>query len=1055
MTQTLLDLVSVLAGPFVEPASRTWWGALLVSALVVAGFAAVKRPGWTWAGVRAVLRHPSTKLDVQLYLGRQLLRWGFAVGGVGVAWLFATRAVRWMDGAVGRPDLTAVPEPVVVGLYALSLFVLGDLSRYLLHRVMHRVPALWALHQVHHSAEVLTPLTFHRLHPLESALYQARGVAVTGSMAALFFWLFRERATDLTLLGVPVAGLALNAVFGNLRHSHVWLRFPAAVEGVFLSPAQHQVHHSAEARHFDRNFGTWLAVWDRLGGSLLVSEEAPPARFGLDAPNHGHDLLSAWFGPLRSSKLAAVLAVAAVLLALGRTARADDEAETAEEDDVPSGAEIIVTPEDRPPRVAGSAHEVSEESLEQFEYDNIEQVLTAEVPGVTTRSEDGFGLRPNIGIRGANSDRSAKITLMEDGVLFAPAPYAAPAAYYFPMSTRLVGVEVFKGAAATRHGPHTVGGAINVLTREVPKKDVIYGLDLAGGLRASVKGHGFVGVGGDRAGVLAEVVHLRSGGFKTIDGQPDAPTGFDRSEAMVKGRLTLNADHELGLKLGYGNETSHETYLGLTQADFDADPYRRYAATQNGLMTWDRTQAHLTWDARFGEQVRLRTVAYHHWLDRAWTKFNRFGSSVNVHDLLQQDPDSGQGQAYLSFLRGEADTDPTSGDQAILIGTNQRAYQSMGAQTLARWEVNQEKLSSTLEGGARIHKDIVDRVHDEFEHDMTGGQLVRRPDAERILNTDTRSFADAVAVWLHEDLRLGAVHVLPGARVESVSTSVEDFQTNAGRSDPIRRTTFLPGLGLLVQAGDYVDLFAGSYRGFSPVAPGQPEEVQPELAWNHEAGLRAGDNALYGELVGFFNDYTNLTGACTLSGGCTDDQLDRQFNGGEVHVMGVEAVAGADVMLPGAFSLPLRATWTTTSSVFQTGFVSGFPQFGTVEPGDFLPYVPQHQGSVRATLKHEVWDIGAGASYRSGMLDSAGPLEIDADDVPPLVLLDAAARVHIQERFTVYATGTNLTNTPGLTSWRPFGARPSAPLQVMVGVKVRPKAKPPATPAEVGAAPAG
>jgi outer membrane receptor for Fe3+-dicitrate len=125
------------------------------------------------------------------------------------------------------------------------------------------------------------------------------------------------------------------------------------------------------------------------------------------------------------------------------------------------------TLKDGTPRVAGSAHRVDEETLERFEYDNVERVL-AEVPGVSTRGEDGYGLRPNIGMRGASSDRSAKVTLMEDGVLFAPAPYAAPAAYYFPMSTRLVGVEVFKGPAATRFGPQTVGGAINLLTRRVP-----------------------------------------------------------------------------------------------------------------------------------------------------------------------------------------------------------------------------------------------------------------------------------------------------------------------------------------------------------------------------------------------------------------------------------------------------------------------------------------------------------------------------------------------------------------------------------------------------------
>lgn len=1059
MPLPLAELADVLVRPFADPASRTWWGGLGGFVLMAGVFAALRRPGWTLAGMARVVAHPSSRLDVQLYLGRQLLRWLGGAGGVAGAWWVATRLVRQLDALLGQPALSA-PGWLVVAGYSVALFVAWDLSRFALHALMHLVPGLWAVHQVHHSARVLTPLTFHRIHPLESAMYQVRGALVTGFVAGGFFWLFRAEATAATLLGVPAAGLVLNTVFGNLRHSHVWLRFPAPVERWFLSPAQHQLHHSADPADFDTNYGTWLAIWDRAAGTWRRAPASPPAAFGVPEAerNHGDDLLSAWIGPLRDSRLATAIVAGVLLLSFGRAAWAEDDADPPPAEDAAApegqagpgagggfGTEILVTADGETPRVAGSAHEVDQELLEQFEYDDVERVLGTTVPGVTTRGEDGYGLRPNIGIRGANSDRSAKITLMEDGVLFAPAPYAAPAAYYFPMTTRMVGLEVFKGAAATRHGPNTVGGAINLLTRGTPDDGVDWGVDVAAGLRETLKGHGFVGVGGETAGVLAEVVHLHTAGFKTIDTPAPAAageTGFDRTDAMVKGRWTPSADHQLGLKLGYGREASNETYVGLTLADWRADPYRRYAATQNGRMRWDRSQVELTWQARPSDAVQLHTVAYHHYLTRQWTKLNGFRAGPDLHTLLGQAPDAGQAAVFLAILRGEEDS--STADQQLMIGTNDRRFHAFGAQSTARWEVHTERVGSTLEAGARLHGDVVDRLHTEDPHEMRAGRLRDSGDPDRT-TMDSRATAGALALFVHEDLRVGGVHVLPGARLETIRTALDVAEDAAGpvttpADDPITRSVVLPGLGVLAQAGDHVDVFAGAYRGFSPVAPGQPEAVEPELSWNTEAGLRAGDEFLHGELVGFFNDYSNISGACTFSGGCTDDQVGQQFNGGAVRVAGLESVAGVEILLPGALTLPLAATYTWTVSAFQTGFVSAFPQFGAVEAGDALPYVPRHQGSARATLQHPRFDLGLGLSARGEMLDAAGAFPAGELDVPALVLLDAAARVRLGARTTLYATGTNLTGQTTITSWRPAGARPTAPLQVMAGLKVGPPA---------------
>lgn len=683
----------------------------------------------------------------------------------------------------------------------------------------------------------------------------------------------------------------------------------------------------------------------------------------------------------------------------------------------------IVVVEDGAPRVTGSAYVVGEEELEQFESNDIHSVV-GKVPGLYVRGEEGFGLRPNIGIRGANADRSAKITLMEDGVLFAPAPYAAPAAYYFPMVTRMVGVEVFKGPAAIQHGPHTVGGAVNLLTRPIPTEPAA-ALDVAGGSFRTAKAHGWVGSSGKRFGVLAEGVMLHSGGFKTLGS--GGPTGFDHGELMLKARWGT-ATSGLHLKLGYTAETSHETYLGLHPDDYAVDPTQRYAASQAGLMRWDRTQVQLAWPVTLGE-VDVRTVAYHHGLSRVWTKLNRFAGGPDLHALLQQ-PSGGQSAVFLAILRGQEDS--VTNDQTLQIGTNDRRFAGMGVQSRVRWRHTAAGITSRLEAGVRLHADRLDRLHTEEPHQMRSGILVPEAGAGATTLVNSRSRALAVAGHVHDDLEVGPLHLVPGLRVESIRTSRSDVE-----QPDVTHTVALPGMGVLAQVAAGVDLFAGAHRGFSPVPPGEPPEVRPERSWNLEAGVRAGGVGQRLELVGYLNDYVNLTGQCTLSGGCTGEQLDRQFNGGRVWVAGLEAVAQREWLLPGRVSLPVEATYTYTFTRFRTGFVSAFPQFGSVDVGDALPYVPAHQGAVQASVSHARVRLGAIVRGRSGMLDVAGPFPaLGVGGIGPLLTVDAALDVALAPGWIVYATGSNLAGASRAVSWRPFGARPPAPRQLMLGIKV-------------------
>ncbi|MDX1741212.1 MAG: carboxypeptidase-like regulatory domain-containing protein, partial [Rhodothermales bacterium] len=226
----------------------------------------------------------------------------------------------------------------------------------------------------------------------------------------------------------------------------------------------------------------------------------------------------------------------------------------------------------------GSAHFISPLQLERFDYGDVSRVLR-KIPGVNIQEEDGYGLRPNVGLRGTGSERSSKITVMEDGVLIAPAPYAAPAAYYFPTIGRMQAVEVRKGSSQIKYGPFTTGGALNLVSTQIPNRlagrlDLSAGEDRARTVRANV-GNSF-----ERFGFLLETYQSATDGFKRLDGGGN--TGFEKQDYLGKIRFSTRPDarvyQALALKVGYADEVSDETYLGLTDADYTASPRRRYAA---------------------------------------------------------------------------------------------------------------------------------------------------------------------------------------------------------------------------------------------------------------------------------------------------------------------------------------------------------------------------------------------------------------------------------------------------------------------------------------------
>ena len=1068
MTDGVGGLVAELFAPLLEPGQRVFWPFLASTVLLGALACLVATRGrvasaleMLWSGLLSprLWLHPSSRLDLQLAGVRGLARIGGLIPWTLGAWGLAVAVTRGLDGVLGRPAPSALSPLLLMAVYSVVLFLAWDLSRYLLHRLAHEVPVLWELHQVHHSAEVLTPATFYRAHPIESFLFALRGALVTGVVAGGFFWAFRGAASQVQLLGVGAVGFLFNALGGNLRHSHIWLSYGPRIERWLLSPAQHQLHHTAE--HARANYGAWLSIWDRLGGTLQTAGPRRTLRFGLPAAGRNHapgDLMGALLGPLAAIGRRVgpapigwmVLIVALSLPVLSRAGdpeppedddeepdegSEDEDGETTPDDDDAAGLGDTVTIVDVRrglPRVAGSAHVVGEAELERFEHDDIHRVL-APVPGVYVRDEDGYGLRPNIGLRGASSDRSAKITLMEDGVLLSPAPYAAPAAYYFPTTTRMVGVEVFKGPAAVRFGPHTIGGAINMQTRRLPTHPD-GALDVGVGMNRTFKLHGHAGTGGRWWGVLLEGVHLSTDGFKTLDTGGD--TGFDKSEVMLKARISTKPGAPLvsawQIKGGYANELSRETYLGLTDADFVETPTRRYAASSEGLMRWHRTQAELRWTLAFKDVFDLDAVVYHHWMNRSWRKLNRFAGGPALQSLMLR-PNGGQAAVFSSILRGEEDS--ATPDQTLLVGTNARVFHAGGAQVRGRLRTSWRAVKSELEVGVRLHGDQIRRDHTEDPFLMRSGRMIPEG-GDTVATSRNIGTALALSAHIHEDLGVGPLRLLPGLRVEVVGTTFADELD--GTATRATRAVVLPGLGLHVQPTPWLSVLGGVHRGYSPVAPGQAPDTKPEQSWNLEGGARILSRGTHVEAIGFFNDYANLTGQCTFSGGCSDDQLDQQFNAGRAHVYGLEALLAQEVTLPGDFGFRGKLSYTLTGSSFRTSFVSAFPQFGTVSVGDRLPYVPEHQGSASIAFLHPLGSVELAGKGQSALRDMAGQGVIpEAEKLPAFLVLDLAADVRITRHVQVYGTINNLTNARHAVSRRPFGLRPGRPFHFMIGVKLK------------------
>ncbi len=303
-------LLAAALRPFVEylfSSSLLWWPFLL-SALVI-GFVAYARahrgPG-LFAEFRrrflsrAIWWHPSSKADYSYYVVNVIL---FPLVAAPMVVASATIGL-WLKSELGDVfgpvDAPLLSAGVARALYTVAFFVAYDFGRFAAHSLLHDVSLLWPFHKVHHSAEALTPFTDYRMHPVELVLLSAIPNVLTGIVSGLVWYASAGTVGFYAFFGLHVGIAAYNAI-GNLRHWQVWVSYGRILDRWLISPAHHQIHHSRDERHYGKNRGYALAIWDRLFGTLYVPAGEEHLTFGLGDGTDGswHSVGQMYLRPFR------------------------------------------------------------------------------------------------------------------------------------------------------------------------------------------------------------------------------------------------------------------------------------------------------------------------------------------------------------------------------------------------------------------------------------------------------------------------------------------------------------------------------------------------------------------------------------------------------------------------------------------------------------------------------------------------------------------------------------------------------------------------------------
>lgn len=691
----------------------------------------------------------------------------------------------------------------------------------------------------------------------------------------------------------------------------------------------------------------------------------------------------------------------------------------------------------------GSGQYLGTDAIRQQSYADINRVLR-QVPGVYLREEDGFGLFPNISVRGTDPGRSGRTTLMEDGVLTAPAPYSDPAAYYSPTIARMSGIEVLKGSSQILYGPHITGGVVNYLSTPIPESRRGYVRTMYG-RQNEIRTHAYFGdtfdlAGWGRFGYLVEGYHRHTEGFKEIDATPDfrgGDTGFTVAEPMVKLMWEPNtaAFQRIEGRFGYTTLDADETYLGLTEEDFKRNPFRRYQASRFDNIDTEHYRTYLRHYIELTDDLDLRSTLYYNKFDRNWYKLQDV-NGINLSRALAE------GGTALDVLRGEA-------AGTFRVRANNRTYYLWGAESAADYRFTTGAIDHTLTIGGRYHQDQVNRFQwqDTFTQ-AANGTITDRAAGIPGTQDNRKAKTDAFAFYLQDRLDFGQLAITLGFRHEYLQQRFEDRRVGSESTGFGDMHLVSGGGGFTYDFDDQWRMFGGVHRGVSPPAPQASiqQRQKEETSIGTELGMRYthAKTAFSGEVAGFFTHFNDLLVRESIGAGGVDE------NAGRARIYGAELSMQWDAGIANdwGFRNPYTITYTFTESEIRsdTPSLDAESIFAGGRKGSRIPYIPKHVLAAGTGLGFDRFSINTMGIYVHKTFTTASNTreQINIDGVPDArygmvdshFLLDVSADYRLTKNAKIFGGIQNAFDREYIASRHPHGPRPGAPFFAYTGLEV-------------------
>ncbi|HXE81338.1 MAG TPA: TonB-dependent receptor [Vicinamibacterales bacterium] len=682
-------------------------------------------------------------------------------------------------------------------------------------------------------------------------------------------------------------------------------------------------------------------------------------------------------------------------------------------EDVVVLASEVAGSHDRLRRFPGSVEILDSEVLQTSRVRTANEALR-KIAGVHVREEEGFGLRPNIGIRGLNPTRSNKILLLEDGIPLTYAPYGDNASYYHPPIERFERVEVLKGGAQIGYGPQTIGGLVNYVTPAPPARRAAV-VTLSGGNRGYFNGQGSYGDTLGGTGFLVNAMRKQGDGSREN-------ISSELNDVNGKVVRSLSSNQTLTLRASYYGEDSNVTYSGLREDEFRANP--RGNPFRNDFFYADRYGASATHAYTLSGNAAFTTNLYFTSFRRHWWRQSS-NSAQRPNDAA--DPHCG----------GMANLDTTCGNEGRL-----RQYYTWGVEPRMRVHHRAFGIASEADFGVRLHFERQDRRQENGATPTArSGEVVERN--ERL--------SEAYSAFVQNRFLFGGWTVTPGVRIEHVSHERTNRLANNGLGATGRTdlTEIIPGLGVSHTVGERVTIFGGIHRGFAPprtedviTNTGGVVDLDPELSWNYELGFRSSlAQGIRLDATVFRMDYENQIVPASLAGGIGAALT----NGGSTLHQGLELTSRVDSapLLNSAHNAYVRVAYTHVPVARFTGTrFSNIPGFQNVSvSGNRLPYAPEHLFTVGFGYAHPIGlDVLVEAVRTSDQFgDDLNTVTPTPDGqrglVPGHTVWTAAVSCGFR-RATVFFTVKNLLDDLFIVD-RARGILPGMPRTAELGVRMR------------------